>query len=104
MRRARQRRLSEVLPVPYANLVFTLPHGLNGLYGAHPRWVIDNLVCLHGANSWPVCRQWMGSAHGTPAFSLVLHIWTQDLATHLHLHAMMACGVLAKAFNFIGAV
>jgi hypothetical protein len=34
-------------------------------------------------------------AGGQPAFSLVLHTWTQDLRQHLHLHAVMACGVLA---------
>jgi hypothetical protein len=38
----------------------------------------------------------MGSANGTPAFSLVLHTWTQDLQRHIHLHAVMACGVLAN--------
>ncbi len=31
-----------------------------------------------------------------PAFSLVLHTWTQDLRLHLHVHAVMACGVLAQ--------
>jgi len=31
-----QGRLAVVLPVPYAHLVFTLPHSLNGLYGAQP--------------------------------------------------------------------
>jgi hypothetical protein len=29
-----------------------------------------------------------------PAFSLVLHTWTQDLRRHLHVHAVMACGAL----------
>ena len=38
--------------------------------------------------------KWMGLAGGTPAFSLVLHTWTQDLRRHIHLHAVMACGVL----------
>ena len=28
--------------------------------------------------------------------SLVLHTWTQDLQRHIHLHAVMACGVLGK--------
>jgi hypothetical protein len=36
----------------------------------------------------------MGTANGTPAFSLVLHTWTQDLQRHVHVHAVMACGVL----------
>jgi hypothetical protein len=35
--------LAQVLNVPYAHMVFTLPHSLNALYGAHPRWVIDTL-------------------------------------------------------------
>ena len=38
----------------------------------------------------------MGIASGTPAFSLVLHTWTQDLRLHIHVHAVMACGVLGQ--------
>ena len=37
---------------------------------------------------WPVVR---------PHSALVLHTWTQDLRRHIHLHAVMACGVLDKA-------
>jgi len=40
--------------------------------------------------------KWMGVSGGTPAFSLVLHTWTQDLQRHIHVHAVMACGVLAR--------
>lgn len=93
-----QGRLAEVLPVPYAHLVFTLPHGLNGLYGSHPRWVIDTLfactaqtLCEFAANP-----KWMGVCGATPAFSLVLHTWTQDLQRHIHAHAVMACGALGQ--------
>ncbi len=91
-----QGRLAEVLPVPYCHLVFTLPHSLNGLYGAHPRWVIDTLFACTAQtlSEFAANPRWMGSANGTPAFSLVLHTWTQDLQRHIHLHAVMACGVL----------
>jgi Zn finger protein HypA/HybF involved in hydrogenase expression len=91
-----QGRLAEVLPVPYAHLVLTLPHGLNGLYGAHPRWVIDTLFACTARtlSEFAASGKWMGEASGTPAFSLVLHTWTQDLRRHIHLHAVMACGVL----------
>jgi hypothetical protein len=94
-----QGRLAEVLPVPYAHLVFTLPHSLNGLYGAHPRWVIDTLFTCTAQTlaEFAANDKWMGSPNGTPAFSLVLHTWTQDLQRHIHLHAVMACGVLDKA-------
>ena len=96
-----QGRLAEVLPVPYAHLVFTLPHSLNALYGAHPRWVIDTLFACTAQtlSEFAANPKWMGGAAqggGKPAFSLVLHTWTQDLATHIHLHAVMACGVLSQ--------
>jgi hypothetical protein len=93
-----QGRLAEVLPVPYAHLVFTLPHSLNGLYGAHPRWVIDTLFACAAKTltAFAANPKWMGTAGGTPAFSLVLHTWTQDLRCHLHVHAVMACGVLGQ--------
>ena len=93
-----QGRLSEVLPVPYAHLVFTLPHALNGLYGMHPRWVIDTLfACVaQTLSEFAESDRWMSDAGGTPAFSLVLHTCTQDLQRHIHLHVVMACGVLAK--------
>lgn len=91
-----QGRLAELLPVPYVHLVFTLPHSLNALYGAHPRWVIDTLFAstAQTLNAFSANARWMGVAGGSPAFSLVLHTWTQDLRRHLHLHAVMACGVL----------
>ena len=93
-----QGRLAEVLPVPYAHLVFTLPHSLNGLYGAHPRWVIDTLFACTAQTLTEFAghARWMGTTDGTPAFSLVLHTWTQDLRLHIHVHAVMACGVLTK--------
>ncbi len=93
-----QGRLADVLDVPYAHLVFTLPHSLNALYGAHPRWLIDTLFAsaARTLSEFAFNPKWMGVANGQPAFSLVLHTWTQELMTHLHVHAVMACGVLAK--------
>jgi Transposase zinc-binding domain/Putative transposase len=95
-----QGRLADVLPVPYAHLVFTLPHSLNALYGYHPRWVIDTLFACAAQTltQFAANPQWIDGAGGTgsamPAFSLVLHTWTQDLQLHLHVHAVMACGAL----------
>jgi len=94
-----QGRLADVLNVPYAHLVFTLPHSLNALYQYHPRWVIDTLFACTAQTltEFAANPRWMGIASGTPALSLVLHTWTQDLRLHLHVHAVMACGVLAGA-------
>jgi Putative transposase/Transposase zinc-binding domain len=95
-----QGRLAEVLDVPYAHLVFTLPHSLNALYGYHPRWVIDTLFACTAQTlaQFAANPQWIDAAGGAgsamPAFSLVLHTWTQDLRLHIHVHAVMACGAL----------
>ncbi len=93
-----QGRLSEVLPVPYSHLVFTLPHALNGLYGMHPRWVIETLFACTARTlkEFAANDRWMCDADGVPAFSLVLHTCTQDLQRHIHLHCVMACGVQTK--------
>ena len=88
-----QARLGEVLPVGYAHLVFTLPHALNALYGAHPHWVIDTLFACSAQTlqEFAANPKWLG---GRMALTLVLHTWTQDLQRHLHVHGVMACGAL----------
>jgi hypothetical protein len=92
-----QGRLAEVLDVPYAHLVFTLPHQLHSLYARQPRWVIATLfACVaRTLSEFASNARWMGIQGGRAAFSLVLHTWSQDLRQHLHLHAVMACGVLS---------
>lgn len=89
-----QARLAQVLDVPYAHRVFTLPHSLNALYGAHPRWVIDTLfACVaQTLKEFAANPRWLG---GQPAFTLVLHTWGQELQRHVHVHAVIACGGLA---------
>lgn len=89
----RRARLAELLNVPYAHLVFTLPHELNALARRHPRWVYDALLACTAATltEFAVNARWLG---GQAAFTLVLHTWTQDLRLHIHAHALMACGAL----------
>ncbi|CAN5224283.1 IS91 family transposase [soil metagenome] len=89
----RAARLAELLCVPYCHLVFTLPHEINALAGAHPRWVYDTLMRCTAATltEFAADPRWLG---GIGAFTLVLHTWTQDLRRHLHVHALMACGAL----------
>ncbi|HEX5394350.1 MAG TPA: IS91 family transposase [Rhodocyclaceae bacterium] len=96
------RRRRELLPVPYFHLVFTLPHDLNGLIGQCPR---QGYELLFGAVSATLTEfaanpRWLG---GTPAFSLVLHTWKQDLGRHVHLHALVAGGALTAAGAWVSA-
>ncbi len=89
----RQAQLADLLPVPYCHLVFTLPHALNGLAQAHPRWVYGTLMRCAAATltEFAANPRWLGAMG---AFTLVLHTWTQDLRRHVHVHALMACGGL----------
>lgn len=93
-------RRREVLPVPYFHLVFTLPHDLNGLIGAAPRRLYENLFAAASAT----LTEFSGSLHhlgGMPAFSLVLHTWKQDLGRHVHVHALVAGGALSDSGEWI---
>jgi hypothetical protein len=95
-------RRREVLPVPYFHLVFTLPHDLNGLIGQCPRALYEMLFGAVSAtlNEFAANPRWLG---GTPAFSLVLHTWKQDLARHVHAHALMAGGALGIDGRWVAA-
>jgi hypothetical protein len=86
-------RRREVLPVSYFHLVFTLPHDLNGLMAAEPRPIYETLFAAVSATltEFAASPRHLG---GTPAFSLVLHTWQQDLGRHVHLHALVAGGAL----------
>ena len=90
----RRARSAELLDVPYAHLVFTLPHELNALARRHPRWVYETVFGCTAATlaEFAANPRWLG---GRPSFTLVLHTWTQDLRLHIHAHALMACGALA---------
>jgi len=96
---ARQR---EVLPVPYFHLVFTLPHDLNGLIGQCPRALYQMLFSSVAATltEFAANPRWLG---GTPAFTLVLHTWKQDLGRHVHIHALVPGGALGSDGAWIAA-
>ena len=95
-------RRRELLPVPYFHLVFTLPHELNGLIGQCPRALYELLFGAVSATltGFAANARWLG---GTPAFSLVLHTWQQDLGRHVHLHALVAGGALTATGDWVSA-
>ena len=73
-----RRRMAELPPVPYAHLVFTLPHDLNPLAAVHNRWVYNTLMACVSAtlSKFALNPRWLGAE---PAFTLVLYTWTQDV-------------------------
>ncbi len=58
----RRARLAELLDVPYAHLVFTVPHELNPLARAHPRWVYETLFGYAAATltEFAANPRWLG--------------------------------------------
>lgn len=88
-------RRRELLPVPYFHVVFTLPHALNALIGRHARVIYEMLFACASTtlSEFAANPRWLG---GTPAFTLVLHTWKQDLARHVHVHALVAGGALTE--------
>ena len=86
--------------MPYFHLVFTLPHALNGLIGAAPRRLYENLFAAASATltEFAASPRHLG---GMPAFSLVLHTWQQNLGRHVHVHALVAGGALSDTGEWI---
>jgi hypothetical protein len=93
-------RRSELLPVPYYHLVFTLPHELNALAQGNPRALYAMLFAAASATLLEFGRnpRWLG---GDIAATLVLHTWGQTLTQHLHVHGLVAAGALSETGAWI---
>ena len=84
-------RRTELLPVPYFHVVFTLDHGLNFLVGHNPKLIPDLLF----AAATETLQQFARNRGGTIGITAVLHTWDQKLNRHLHLHCLVPGGMLA---------
>jgi hypothetical protein len=87
-----EKQTSELLPVGYFHLVFTLPHELNGLILTHKKMV---LALLFKAVSKTLLEFGQRRLKGTLGIIAVLHTWDQTLKDHFHLHCLMPAGALS---------
>jgi Putative transposase/Transposase zinc-binding domain len=87
-------RRRELLPVPYAHVVFTLPHELAPLALQNKKTVYDLLFRASAETLQEVARnpQRLGAEIG---FFGVLHTWNQKLEHHPHVHCVVPAGGLA---------
>ena len=85
-------RNSELLPVPYFHVVFTLPEELNGLCLCHPKEVYGILF----KSAWETLQKFCKNRHLTTGMIAVLHTWGQTLCLHPHLHCIVPGGGLDK--------
>ena len=88
---ARQR---ELLPTPYAHVVFTLPSRLAPLVLQNKKVLYDLLFRISAETLLEVARnpEHLGAEIG---FFSVLHTWSQQLNLHPHVHCVVPAGGLS---------
>ena len=96
-----EKQTSELLPVGYFHLVFTLPHLLNGLILGHKKIFFS---LLFKAVSETLLEFGRTRLKGTVGIIAVLHTWDQTLKDHFHLHCLIPAGALSVDHSrWIGA-
>jgi predicted Zn-ribbon and HTH transcriptional regulator len=87
-----EKQKSELLPVGYFHLVFTLPHELNGLVLINKKILLSHLFKAVGETLVDFGHTRLGGQIG---FITVLHTWEQTLLNHFHLHCLGPAGALS---------
>jgi predicted Zn-ribbon and HTH transcriptional regulator len=87
-------RKKELLPVPYAHVVFTVPPLLAQLALQNKKLIYTMLLRLSAETLIEVARnpKFLGAEIG---FFSVLHSWTQQLKHHPHVHCVVPAGGLS---------
>ncbi len=88
-------RQADVLPVPYAHVVFTMPQRLAPLALQNPAVVYDLLLrtSAHTLQEIALNPKHLGARLG---FFSILHTWGQTLVHHPHVHCVVPAGGLAE--------
>lgn len=87
-------RETELLPVPYVHVVFTLPHELSSLALANKRILYDLLFRASADTLLKIAAdpKHLGVDIG---FMSVLHTWGQNVLHHPHVHCVIPAGGLS---------
>jgi hypothetical protein len=87
-------RETELLPVPYFHVVFTLPAELRTVVRAHQRVLLGALMqtAAEALQALTADRHYLG---GTVGMLAVLHTWTRTLEYHPHVHCLVPGGAVA---------
>ncbi len=92
-------RESELLPVPYYHIVFTIPHCFNELLTLYAKEVYGALFKA----SWLTIQsfakdpKYFGAKAG---MTTILHTWGQQLCLHPHLHCIVPDGGVTEQGNW----
>ncbi|SHH21771.1 Transposase zinc-binding domain-containing protein [Flavobacterium micromati] len=91
-----QARQSELLPVPYFHVVFTLPDSINSLAMQDPRLMYNILF----ESAWETIKTFGKKKEVQSGMIAVLHTWGQNLSLHPHLHCIVPGGGVDKNGNW----
>jgi hypothetical protein len=86
------KRETELLPVPYFHVVFTLPEAINPLTIHNQKLVYNTLF----EATWQTLQQFGKNQGVQMGMIAVLHTWGQNLSLHPHLHCIVPCGGVDK--------
>ena len=89
-------RSTELLPVPYFHVVFTLPEAINSLAIHQSKVVYDTLF----EASWETLQSFGKAKEMQMGMIAVLHTWGQQLSLHPHLHCIVPGGGVDKNGQF----
>ena len=87
-----QARESELLPVPYFHVVFTLPDSINTLAMHQPKLVYKILFDA----AWETLHTFGKNKGLKMGMIAILHTWGQNLSLHPHLHCIVPGGGIDK--------
>ena len=86
-------RRQEILPVPYLQVVFTVPRELNVLALYCPKAFYDAVMRAAGQSVIDVGRSKLHIQLGCHSH---LHTWTQQMTMHLHVHCAVPAGGISE--------
>lgn len=88
-------RESELLPVPYYHIVFTLPHCFNELLPKYDKEVYGTLfkAAWQTIQDFAADPKYLGAKTGMVA---ILHTWGQQMWLHPHLHCIVPGGGITQ--------
>lgn len=90
------KRICELLPVPYFHVVFTIPDLLNPLALHQPAEVYDLLFKA----TWDTLQTFGNNKGLKMGMISILHTWGQNLSLHPHLHCIVPGGGIDKQGRF----
>jgi len=91
-----EKRETQLLPVPYFHLVFTLPSELREIVRSHQKTIYPVLFqsAIAALNKLSLDPKYIGGQLG---MLTVLHTWTRAKEYHPHLHLLVPAGGLDKS-------